>query len=137
MKVLLSIKPQYAEAILSGRKRYEYRRAIFKRPGVQRVVIYASTPVRRIVGEFCVEEIIEAPPMMLWARTAEGSGLRKSQFEAYFAGKEMGYAIRVHAPVRYASPIDPRAGNATFIPPQSFRYLPSRPQGYPPTTPRR
>ena len=98
MEVLLSIKPQYAEAILSGRKRYEYRRTIFKRPGVQRVIIYASTPVRRIVGEFCVEEIIEAPPMMLWARTAEGSGLRKSQFEAYFAGKETGYAIRVHAP---------------------------------------
>ena len=36
MKVLLSIKLQYAEAILSGRKRYEYRRAIFKRPGSAR-----------------------------------------------------------------------------------------------------
>jgi predicted transcriptional regulator len=30
MKVLLSIKPQFAEMIFSGTKKYEFRRSVFK-----------------------------------------------------------------------------------------------------------
>lgn len=31
MKILLSIKPQYVEKIISGEKRYEFRKKEFKR----------------------------------------------------------------------------------------------------------
>lgn len=123
MKVLLSVKPRYAEAILSGRKRFEYRRAVFKRPGAARVILYASAPARRIVGEFQVKEIIEDTPAALWARTGAWGGLARGAFDAYFAGRARGYALAVEAPVRYASPIDPRRGNPAFVPPQNFRYL--------------
>ena len=44
MKVLLSIKPEFVEAIFSGEKLYEYRKAIFKK-NVTTVVIYATKPV--------------------------------------------------------------------------------------------
>ena len=33
MKILLSIKPEFAEKIFSGSKKYEFRRRIFKAPG--------------------------------------------------------------------------------------------------------
>ena len=56
MKVLLSIKPEYASKILDGTKRYEYRRAIFKRTEVTTVVVYASDPVRKVIGEFAPGE---------------------------------------------------------------------------------
>ena len=42
MKVLMSIKPLYAEQILQGKKKYEYRRRIFKRSDVSSLVIYES-----------------------------------------------------------------------------------------------
>ena len=51
MKVLMSIKPLYAEQILQGKKKYEYRRRIFKRSDVSSLVIYESAPVSLVVGE--------------------------------------------------------------------------------------
>lgn len=32
MKVLLSIKPEFAERIFNGSKKYEFRKVIFKNP---------------------------------------------------------------------------------------------------------
>jgi len=37
MKILLSIKPEYAEKIFAGTKKYEFRRSIFKNPDVKTV----------------------------------------------------------------------------------------------------
>ena len=54
MKVLLSIKPQYVESILSGKKSYEFRRMIFAAQ-IDTVVIYATKPIGRVVGEFGIE----------------------------------------------------------------------------------
>ena len=34
MKALLSIKPEFADKIFAGTKRYEFRRAVFKKEGV-------------------------------------------------------------------------------------------------------
>ena len=52
MKVLLSIKPEFVERIFDGSKKYEYRKMLFKRNDINVVVIYASAPVKRVVGEF-------------------------------------------------------------------------------------
>jgi predicted TIM-barrel fold metal-dependent hydrolase len=46
----LSIKPHYAEAIFSGRKRYEFRRSIF-REDIRVVIVYMSSPVMEVVGD--------------------------------------------------------------------------------------
>lgn len=43
MRVLLSIKPEFVKKIISGEKKYEFRRKIFKRD-VKIVIIYASYP---------------------------------------------------------------------------------------------
>jgi len=32
MKALLSIKPEFVEEIIEGRKKFEYRKKVFKRP---------------------------------------------------------------------------------------------------------
>ena len=54
MKVLLSIKPQFVEEIFAGKKRFEYRKAIFSKD-VDSVVIYSTKPVGKIVGEFTIK----------------------------------------------------------------------------------
>ncbi|WP_369009144.1 ASCH domain-containing protein, partial [Escherichia coli] len=49
MKVLLSIKPEFAEKILNGTKRFEFRKGIFKNPQISTVVIYATMPLGKVV----------------------------------------------------------------------------------------
>ena len=51
VKALLSVKPEYAEKILSGEKIYEFRRRIFKRKDVDILVIYATRPQCRVVAD--------------------------------------------------------------------------------------
>src|SRR5450756_1588152 len=48
-RALLSIRPQYAAAILRGEKRYEFRRTVFSRH-VDVVLVYVPSPVRRVVA---------------------------------------------------------------------------------------
>ena len=56
MKVLLSIKPEFVEKIFAGTKKYEFRKSLFKKSGVKYVVIYASAPIKRVVGEFEIDD---------------------------------------------------------------------------------
>ena len=58
MKVLLSIKPEFVEKIFAGTKKYEFRKSLFKKSGVKYVVIYASAPIKRVVGEFEIDDIL-------------------------------------------------------------------------------
>ena len=122
MKVLLSIKPKYAELILSGKKKYEFRRTIFKKPEVKKVVIYASSPVSKIVGEFEIDCILSNCVSELWHITMEYAGIEKKYFESYFSGKEIGHAIKVKNPKRYSTYKELHEFNVNH-PPQSFAYI--------------
>lgn len=123
MKVLLSIKPEYAEKILQGVKRYEFRKNIFKNRNVRTVVIYATMPVGKVVGEFDFEEVLSDSPSAIWSETREFSGISKSFFNSYFKGRETAHAIKVGVVRRYDIP----RALKEFIPsgsaPQSYRYL--------------
>lgn len=101
MNVLLSIKPKYAELILSGAKKYEFRRAIFKRQSVKKVIIYASSPISKVIGEFEIDDILSLSVHDLWDCTMEHSGIDKEFYDSYFSGKEIGHAIKVKSVKRY------------------------------------
>jgi predicted transcriptional regulator len=121
--VLLSIKPKYAEAIFDGSKRFEFRRAVFRRLSVQRVVVYASAPVCRVIGEFTIGRVLSLELKALWGRTAHAAGIDKRTFDHYFEGKTIGYAIAVSSPRRFENPIELQGGFGIERPPQSFQYL--------------
>ena len=125
MKVLLSIKPEYAEKILSGQKKYEFRRAIFKDVGVTKVVIYASSPVQKVIGEFEVDRVLTLKLNELWKQTKQESGIDKKFYDIYFAGKEVGHAIKVKRVKRYPRHLDLADLNIKQAP-QSFVYLNSQ-----------
>lgn len=122
-KVLLSIKPRFAEAILSGGKTYEFRRALFKSRDVTSVVIYASSPIQRVVGEFSIEEVLCMDVEDLWAATQCGGGIEREYFDAYFAGREAGFALKVRNVTKYKRPLDLKKDFGVKRPPQSFQYL--------------
>jgi len=122
MRVLLSIKPEYAEMIFNGTKKYEFRRSVFKNQNVKTVVVYASSPVQRVIGEFEIEKIINDDLHKLWNKTKEFSGISEVFFFEYFNNKEKGYAIKIKQTKRYIETLSLQDDfNAT--PPQSFMYL--------------
>lgn len=122
MKVLLSIKPEFADRIFDGTKKYEFRKAIFKNPNIKTVIVYASSPVQRVIGEFEVEKILSEHPEYLWEITKEHSGITEQFFFDYFSSRERGFAIKVKRPKLYKRSLDLRTAFNT-TPPQSFMYV--------------
>lgn len=122
MKVLLSIKPEFAEKIFNGSKRFEFRRMLFKNREVSKVVVYASAPISKVIGEFEVDGIIQKGLDDLWEETKDFSGITKDYFDKYFTGKEKGFAISVRNPSRYTEPINLKE-EFGMVPPQSFAYM--------------
>src|SRR6476661_1086310 len=103
IRALLSIRPQFVNAILRGEKRYEFRRTRFSRP-VDIVVVYATMPVRRVVAEFMVVSVICDSPLLLWRLTHDAAGIEEQSFFRYFRGKKLGYAIEIGRVLRYRAP---------------------------------
>nr|VFJ44606.1 MAG: Predicted transcriptional regulator, contains an HTH and PUA-like domains [Candidatus Kentron sp. FW]VFJ54211.1 MAG: Predicted transcriptional regulator, contains an HTH and PUA-like domains [Candidatus Kentron sp. FW] len=121
--VLLSIKPEFALAIFSGEKRFEFRKTIYRDHSVSKVYVYASAPISKVIGEFQVEEVIEQHPKVLWQKTSHGAGITEEYFNEYFAGREIGYALKVTDVARFEESQDLEPMFGIRHPPQSFRYV--------------
>lgn len=122
MKVLLSIKPEFASEIFNGSKKYEYRRRIFKRDDIRTVLVYATSPVSQVVGEFDIDEILHDNVDSLWDETKEYAGISEAYFFTYFEQRETGYAIKIKSCNRYERP-QSLASTYGMLPPQSFAYV--------------
>lgn len=122
-RVLLSLKPRFAEAILAGEKTFEFRRALFRRRDVRTVVLYASSPVRKVVGEFVLDEVLTLELDALWGATYQGGGIDRGYFDQYFEGRTTGHALKVRHAHRYCAPLCLHDDLGISHAPQSFRYL--------------
>ena len=103
-KILLSIKPSFANKILNGTKTVEYRKRIPKDPHVKNVLIYSSYPIKKIVAEFVIGGYINDTPDRLWDRTAEIGGISKDYYMKYFNGKSIAYAYQINNLHVFAQP---------------------------------
>ena len=122
MFAILSLKPKYAEAILAGKKRCEFRKVRFSRE-VRFVIIYATSPVGKLVGWFSVEGVETGSPDEIWERTSEDAGISHDEFDYYYNGSSRAICIRIQDVHRFEHPIDPKEKQVDFIIPQSYRYL--------------
>ena len=123
MRDLLSVKPHFAEAILAGVKTFEFRRALFRRSDVETVVLYASSPTCKVVGEFTIDEVLSLSLDALWRSTRSGGAIEREYFDQYFEGLSAGYALKVKQARRYRFPLCLRKDLGIRHPPQSFCYL--------------
>jgi predicted transcriptional regulator len=120
--VLLPIRPHYAEPIIDGRKLVEFRKASFRaRPS--HVVVYASSPVQRVLGFFSVTDVEVAPVGDLWSRYGHVGEILENDFAAYFNGHECGVALSVGEVVALEQPLSLDALGLGSRPPQSFAYV--------------
>lgn len=122
IKVLYPIYPKYIEKIFSGEKKYEFRRRIFANKDVDTVVMYATSPIKKVVGEFKIKRIILDTPENL--EKLRDSSLNNKNFKNYFKNKDLGYAIEIGEITRYP---DPKEITDIFpsikMIPQSFMYI--------------
>lgn len=121
MNILLSIRPEFVEKIISGEKRYEFRRRVWARP-CSKVLVYATSPIKRVVGEFDVDDIICDTVLQVWDRCKKYSGIDFERFNMYFKDSALAYAICINRFVEYSRP-------RTLVefglvrPPQSFCFI--------------
>lgn len=92
---LMSIHPEFATRILNGEKRVEFRRRSAARE-LTHLIIYATTPVKAVVGVAEVDRMELASPETLWKNYGDVGGIGRSAFFRYFEGVTEGvaYVIR-------------------------------------------
>lgn len=119
---LLSVHPRYAEALVGGQKRVEFRRRALSSE-TQYVIVYATAPVQKVVGWFEIAEIASDSPDRLWARFGHEGQIAKQDFERYYQRCDAGAAIRVRKVVALRNPVTLSELDEAMTAPQSYRYV--------------
>ena len=89
---------------------------------IKTVLVYASAPISKVIGEFEIDRIHHETIVNLWDLTFEGAGISQSYFNEYFDGKTSGYAIKIKSFKAYINHICIKE-DLGLHPPQSFAYL--------------
>ena len=122
MRVLLSIKPEFVEKIMSGEKRFEFRKVLPKEK-ISTVVVYATMPIGKVVGDFTVQEILSLPPEQLWHTAEDGAGISKDFFDAYFNQRKIAHAFKIDQFKKYHKAMPLKNLIPSGAAPQSFCYI--------------
>lgn len=119
--ILLPIHPNHVKNILDGTKQYEYRKRICKKP-VDRILIYSTAPVMKVVGEAEIEDILVDTPENIWEKTKGKAGIDKRFFDQYYAGRDQAIAYKLKNVVAYETSKELRSYGINRAP-QSFQYV--------------
>lgn len=102
-KLLMSINPVHVDNILTGTKKYEFRKTRCKKD-IDTIVIYSTSPVMKVVAEVEVKGIIEDSPQNVWTQTSAAAGIDKTFFDKYYSGKESAVAYILGKVNRFNTP---------------------------------
>lgn len=86
--IVISIKPEYAEAIKKKNKRVEIRRKFNKKWEGAYAMLYASKPAQEFFGEARISKIIEGSPNEIWRLFNSELGVDENKFFQYCYGVE-------------------------------------------------
>ena len=113
---IFALSPRWAQAILDGSKTVEVRRRPIGIEGGCLAVLYATAPLRHVLGSCCVDAVHRGPAAQMWRRFGSRTGLTKIAFLEYLEGSEA-TCIELSDP-RTIAPIP-----LAFPPPQSWMHL--------------
>ena len=120
-KIIISINPEHVKNIINGTKKFEYRTKAAK-SDVNKIIIYETTPVKRVVAEVEIIDVLSMPPEELWKKTKNQSGISKTFFDSYFKGREVAYAYQLGKVKVYKQSKSLDEFGLKFAP-QSFAYV--------------
>ncbi len=119
--MLISINPQHVENIFNGTKQYEYRKIRCKQD-VDKIIIYSTYPIKKIVGEAKVEKILEDSPDNIWEETKNYSGIDLKFYQQYFKNRSKAIAYKLTNIKKYNIPQE-LSNYGIKAAPQSFIYV--------------
>ena len=119
--IVLPIHPEYAHAIMAGRKKVEFRKKNIP-DSITHVVVYATSPEKKVLGYFSVAEVVKAHPSTLWERFESVGGIDNRLFDEYYSGQSYGLGIVIGDVVEIDKPFELRDVNGILSAPQSFVY---------------
>lgn len=119
--IILPIKPVFADKILSGEKKYEFRKKLCSKD-IDKIYIYATAPVKKIIGEVKVKNKLGMDKEALWKQTQPGAGISKEFFDAYFQKQNYACAYEIGEAMRYNVPISLESLGINYVP-QSYIYV--------------
>lgn len=119
--IVISINPEHVKNILNGTKKYEYRTRAAK-SDVNKIIIYETTPIKKVVAEAEIIEVLAMDPEDLWEQTSEYSGITKTFFDSYFNNRDIAYAYKIGKVKKYDEPKTLQEFGLKSAP-QSFAYV--------------
>ncbi len=119
--MLISIKPEHIEKIFNGSKKYEYRKIRCKQD-IDKIIIYSTYPIMKVVGEAKVEKILEDSPDRIWEKTKKYSGIDLNFYQKYFKDRSKAIAYKLTNIKKYDSPKE-LSSYGIKAAPQSFVYI--------------
>lgn len=121
--LIISVKPRFADLILTGEKTYELRRI---KPNIKkndRILLYVTAPRKELIATLSIENVYEEKIYPLYKLVKGKCGLNKTEFMTYFRDKDKGYAIKIKKVFRLSNPINwEELQRIDFHPPQLYQY---------------
>lgn len=119
--IILPIAPIFANEILFGEKKYEYRRRLCKKK-VNKIYIYATNPIKMIIGEAEVVNKLSLNKEEMWQETKMYAGITEKFYNEYFKFQDCAYAYEIGEVKQYSSPVPLESIGIGYVP-QSFAYV--------------
>lgn len=120
--ILMPINPKYVDKIISGNKKYEYRKKRAKKENIKKMIIYSTFPVMKVVAEAEIVDILEDSPEKLWEQTKKYSGVKKEFYIKYYENRKKAIAYKLGNIRIYDEPKRLSDIGINYVP-QSFIYL--------------
>ena len=114
---LIPLLPQYWDMYRDGSKIWELRKVTHSPRGVDGLIIYATAPVSRIVGEVDLVSSHVGHYGTGWEDAQDGCGITRKQYDLYYQDQEIAIAYRLGNVYEYPT------GFWMLPAPQGFRYL--------------
>lgn len=119
--ILMSIKPEYVSKIFDGTKKFEYRKTKCK-DTPDKIIVYCSYPVKKVVGELFINDILYDNKEEIWNKTYMYSGIDKEKYDSYFKNTNYAVAYKINKCIKYNKPKDLNDYGIKYAP-QSYIYL--------------
>jgi len=123
---IISIYPSYVNAILAGHKTMECRKSSIGLVKGDVLQLYATSPIKAILGQARVKDIHRGDPRELWDQFEHRTCVKEEDYFAYYANTDKAVLIALEDVQAYSRPIalsELRNVEPKFSPPQTARRL--------------
>ena len=122
---VFSIKKEYCLNLLNGRSMWEYRRRKNQIRAGDKIILYATSPDKELIGEFIVGQIIIGSAEEVWQKTKSEVCYKFDEVVSYLKSGDYPIAFKVNGSKKYEKPIS-LLKIPFFKPPMSYCKAPEQ-----------